>query len=96
LTAAYRVAVCYSGTDLLPTAYSVAVWYSGTDLLPAAYSVAVWYSGTDLLRAANIVEVWYSGTDIQELTLWQFGTEGLLYSSLQCGSLVLRDCFTAA
>jgi hypothetical protein len=28
--------------------------------------------------------------------VWQFGKAGLLYCSLQCGSLVKRDCFTVA
>ena len=50
----------------------------------------------DCFIAAYSVAVWYNGTDLLQLTVWQFGTAGLLYCSLQCGSLVKRDCFTAA
>jgi hypothetical protein len=63
----------------------VSVWYSGAALLQLTGGRLV---KRDCFTAAYSVAVCYSGTALLQLTLWQFGIVGLLYCSLQCGSLV--------
>jgi len=74
--------------NVLTAAYSVAVCYSGTDLLPSANIVADWYSGTNLLQLKEWQFVIAGRIYFLQLSVWHFVTAERIDCSLQSGSLL--------